>query len=63
MPYVRDGKWFGKVAAYICVVKFQKWGLPYAHCIFFLDPKSNQCLGRPENVDDLVGAKIPSAQN
>ncbi|SGY12899.1 BQ5605_C011g06649 [Microbotryum silenes-dioicae] len=48
---------FGKVIAYVYVVKFQKRGLPHAHILLIMDPED-----KPKTNDDynkIVTAEIP----
>ncbi|CDF41007.1 ATP dpendant DNA helicase [Chondrus crispus] len=40
-----------------------KRGLPHAHVVFFLDEVSKNDLRTPENVDRIISAEIPSAQD
>ncbi|CDF37706.1 ATP dependant DNA helicase PIF1 [Chondrus crispus] len=54
---------FGTVVAHVRVIKFQKRGLPHAHVVFFLDEVSKNDLRNPENVDRIISAEIPSAQD
>ncbi|CDF36554.1 unnamed protein product [Chondrus crispus] len=54
---------FGTVVAHVRVIKFQKRGLPHAHVVFFLDEISKNDLRNPENVDRIISAEIPSAQD
>ncbi|CDF38585.1 ATP dependant DNA helicase [Chondrus crispus] len=54
---------FGTVVAHVRVIEFQKRGLPHAHVVFFLDEVSKNDLRTPENVDRIISAEIPSAQD
>ncbi|CDF39890.1 ATP dependant DNA helicase [Chondrus crispus] len=54
---------FGTVVAHVRVIKFQKRGFPHAHVVFFLDEVSKNDLRNPENVDRIISAEIPSAQD
>lgn len=58
-----DKKFFGNVAAYVRVVKFQKRGLPHVLFIFSPDWASKQSLMRPEDVCDLECAEFPSVKD
>lgn len=48
---------FGRVAAYVYVVEFQKRGLPHAHFLLILEPEFK--LRCPEDFDRFVCAEIP----
>ena len=48
---------FGPCAALICVVEFQKRGLPHAHCLVFLD--EGYKIHTAEDVDMFITAEIP----
>ncbi|SGY19866.1 BQ5605_C017g08357 [Microbotryum silenes-dioicae] len=48
---------FGKVIAYVYVVKFQKRGLPHAHILLIMDPEDK--LRTNNNYDKIVTAEIP----
>ncbi|CDF38382.1 ATP dependant DNA Helicase PIF1 [Chondrus crispus] len=63
MCLVMDEKVFGTVVAHARVIKFQKRGLPHAHVVFFLDEVSKNDLRTPENVDRIISAEIPSAED
>ncbi|CDF36188.1 ATP dependant DNA helicase PIF1 [Chondrus crispus] len=51
------------LCARVFLIKFQKRGLPHAHVVFFLDEVSKNDLRNPENVDRIISAEIPSAQD
>ncbi|CDF40383.1 ATP dependant DNA helcase [Chondrus crispus] len=63
MSLVINEKVFGTVVAHIRVIEFQKRGLPHAHVVFFLNEVSKNDLRTPENVDRIISAGIPSAQD
>ncbi|SGY19929.1 BQ5605_C017g08389 [Microbotryum silenes-dioicae] len=48
---------FGKVIAYVYVVKFQKRGLPHAHILFIMDPEDKPKTN--DDYDKIVTAEIP----
>ncbi|XP_074282924.1 uncharacterized protein LOC141607472 [Silene latifolia] len=52
---------FGKVAAFIYVVEFQKRGLPHAHMLIILKPPFK--LNSPSDFDKFVSAEIPHSDN
>ena len=54
---IENGQIFGKVAAYVKVVEFQKRGLPHMHMLIILDEKDK--LKTPEDVDNFISAEIP----
>ena len=60
---VIDEEIFGKVVSHVKVIEFQKRGLPHAHCIFILDRESKQRLRDPLEVDKIISAEIPSADD
>src|SRR5277367_3156238 len=45
-------KVFGKAAAFIYVIKFQKRGLPHAHILIILDSRDKPCT--PADIDSMV---------
>jgi len=52
---------FGRVVAYICVIEFQKRGLPHAHILLILAP-----VCKPKTADDFnkfTCAEIPTKDN
>ncbi|XP_021737529.1 uncharacterized protein LOC110704050 [Chenopodium quinoa] len=51
---------FGKVAAMVYVVEFQKRGLPHAHFLIILEDAYN--LKGPSDYDKFVTAEIPSLE-
>ncbi|CDF33021.1 unnamed protein product [Chondrus crispus] len=63
MSLVINEEVFGTVVAHVRVIEFQKRGLPHAHVVFFLDEVSKNDLRTPENVDRIISAEIPSAQD
>ncbi|CDF39089.1 ATP dependant DNA helicase [Chondrus crispus] len=63
MSLVINEEVFGTVFAHVRVIEFQKRGLPHAHVVFFLDEVSKNDLRTPENVDRIISAEIPSAQD
>jgi hypothetical protein len=52
---------FGKVAAKIHVIEFQKRGLPHAHLLLILESNSNP--RGPEDYDRFVSAEVPNYQH
>ncbi|KAK9740788.1 hypothetical protein RND81_03G060200 [Saponaria officinalis] len=48
---------FGKVAGYVCVIEFQKRGLPHAHFLIILHLEYK--IRNPESYDIHVSAEIP----
>ncbi|KAF5318680.1 hypothetical protein D9619_010670 [Psilocybe cf. subviscida] len=48
---------FGKVAAYVYTIEFQKRGLPHAHIIIFF--KNRYKLRSPEDIDSCISAEWP----
>jgi hypothetical protein len=53
---IKDGV-LGNVITKICVIEFQKKGLPHAHILFILDEASK--LRTAEDYDSMVSAEIP----
>ncbi|XP_072078076.1 uncharacterized protein [Arachis hypogaea] len=53
----KQGKFFGKISAYVCTVEFQKYGLPHAYIQLFMDP--NHTPKSPDQIDKLISAEIP----
>lgn len=51
---------FGKVAAHVHVIEFQKRGLPHAHILVIL--KSEHKITSPDNFDRFVCAEVPNPQ-
>ena len=51
--------WFGKVVAYVYVIKFQKHGLPHAHILLIL--ASENKIYSIEKYDSIVSAEIPDS--
>lgn len=51
---------FGRVAAHIHVIEFQKRGLPHCHMLIILDPRDK--LQGVEDYDKVVSAEIPNPQ-
>ncbi|XP_017217515.2 uncharacterized protein LOC108195093 [Daucus carota subsp. sativus] len=54
---IKNKGYFGKCAAIMYVVEFQKRGLPHVHMLIWLDSESKKKLNA--NVDDFVSAEIP----
>nr|XP_017245284.1 PREDICTED: uncharacterized protein LOC108216935 [Daucus carota subsp. sativus] len=54
---IKDKGYFGKCAAIMYVVEFQKRGLPHVHMLIWLDTNSKKKLNA--NVDSFVSAEIP----
>ncbi|XP_052107741.1 uncharacterized protein LOC127740617 isoform X1 [Arachis duranensis] len=53
----KQGRFFGKITAYVCTVEFQKRGLPHAHILLFMHPLYKP--KSPEDIDKLISAEIP----
>ena len=51
---------FGAIAAFVCVVEFQKRGLSHAHFVIIL--KHSHKLTSLEQYDDIVCAKLPNLE-
>ena len=47
---------FGKVAAFVYIIEFQKSGLPHMHLPLTIMPEDK--IHKPEELDDLVSAEI-----
>lgn len=58
---IMDKKVFGPVAGMICVVEFQKRGLPHAHFLIILESQFK--IKNPEDFDGYVSAEIPSTDS
>lgn len=52
----KDGA-FGRAAAYVYTIEFQKRGLPHMHLLVFLDPSAR--LLTPEDIDTVICAEWP----
>ncbi|MCH79515.1 helicase-like protein, partial [Trifolium medium] len=50
----------GKVLAYLYTIEFQKRGLPHAHILIFLHPKSK--YPNPDDINRIISAEIPNPQ-
>lgn len=48
---------FGKVAAFVYTIEFQKRGLPHMHLLLIMRPEDK--IHKPEELDDLISAEIP----
>ncbi|XP_055860289.1 uncharacterized protein LOC129921730 [Biomphalaria glabrata] len=48
---------FGKVAAYVYTIEFQKRGLPHMHLLLIM--RSEDKVHNPDELDDLISAEIP----
>lgn len=48
---------FGKVAAYVSVIEFQKRGVPHMHLLVILDKRYK--IKNPERINDFICAEIP----
>merc|ERR1712074_149432 len=57
MNYLIKGGLFGKVAAYLYVVEFQKHGLPHVHILLIL--AQNDRLTTDDQVDAVICAELP----
>lgn len=53
----------GNVATYVRLEELEKRSLLHVHWIFFFNEVSKQHLKGPENVDELLCARSPSAQD
>ena len=53
---IKDGL-FGKTAAMVHTIEFQKRGLPHMHLLIFLDPADK--IRNADDVDSIVSAQIP----
>ncbi len=56
MNDLKEG-FFGRVAAFVCVIEFQKRGLPHAHILLNLIEEDK--ITTAEEIDELVCAEIP----
>lgn len=54
---------FGAVFAHAQVIELQKRGILHAYVVFLLDEVSENDLRRPENVDRIITAETPFAQD
>ena len=52
---------FGKVAAHVHVIEFQKRGLPHCHMLIILQAEYK--ITRPEQFDKFISAEIPDREN
>ena len=52
---------FGKVAAYVYTIEFQKRGLPHMHLLLIISPQDR--IHNPVEIDDLISAKIPNSND
>lgn len=57
---ILEKKIFGEVSAFVCVVEFQKRGMPHAHCLIILEKGSKPL--NPEAYDKIVCAEIPDPE-
>ena len=48
---------FGRVAAYVGVIEFQKRGDPHLHLLIIMDPRDK--VRSPEEIDYLISAELP----
>uniref|UniRef100_A0A6V7JIB9 Helitron helicase-like domain-containing protein n=1 Tax=Bracon brevicornis TaxID=1563983 RepID=A0A6V7JIB9_9HYME len=58
LKMIKDKEIFGKVKAFVCVIEFQKRGLPHMHLLVTL--QRNYKITSPEIVDKFISAGIPS---
>ena len=63
MSLVIDEEVFPTVVYHVRAIEFLKRGLPNAHVVCFLDEVCKNDLRTPENVDRIISAEIPSAQD
>ncbi|GJY98236.1 DNA helicase PIF1, ATP-dependent [Tanacetum coccineum] len=49
---------FGESRGVVYVIEFQKWGLPYAHILLWLEDHC-ECK-TPADIDDIISAELPS---
>ncbi|GKB49964.1 helicase [Tanacetum coccineum] len=49
---------FDESQAVVYVIEFQKWGLPHAHILLWLEEHC-KCM-KPSQIDDIISAKLPS---
>ena len=54
---IKTGQIFGKVAAILWVIEFQKRGLPHAHILVIL--AENDRLASSSDVDNVISAELP----
>ena len=52
---------FGRVLAYIFVIEFQRRGLPYAHLVVTLHPRSKSM--KPQAIDKYISAEISNNED
>ncbi|XP_016170910.1 uncharacterized protein LOC107613435 [Arachis ipaensis] len=52
----KQGKFFGKISAYVCIIEFQKRRLPHAHILLFMD--LNHTPKSPDQINKLISAEI-----
>ena len=55
---IENGEIFGKVAATVSVIEFQKRGTPHMHLLLIFD-KYNK-IKSPEEIDDFICAELPN---
>ncbi|XP_061343010.1 uncharacterized protein LOC133289157 [Gastrolobium bilobum] len=55
---LKKGRVLGTVNAHVCIVEFQKRGLPHAHILLFLHPSEKPNTGL--DIDNLISAEIPN---
>ncbi|XP_016178512.1 uncharacterized protein LOC107620950 [Arachis ipaensis] len=53
----KQGKFFGKISGYVCIVEFQKRGLLHAHILLFMHPLFKPKT--PEDIDKHISSEIP----
>ena len=61
LEHLKEDEHFGKSAAFVSVIEFQKRGLVHAHIIVFLDIATKFSLQEPANIGYLISAEIPPA--
>ena len=60
VKYIYKHGIFGKAAAYVYMIEFQKQGLPHMHCLIFL--KEPYKLLTPEAIDSCISARWPDPE-
>lgn len=53
---------FGKYKGSVYTIEYQKRGLPHMHLIVFLSPEDRNQLLRPEIIDRLISAELPTPE-
>lgn len=63
MASVVDGQILGDVKDHVCLVEFQKLGLPHAQCIFIMTPTSKVNFLDKTFIDRIISAIVSSVQD